>query len=67
MQLSEWLLVVVLILLLFGAPRIPQLMRGMGQGIKEFKKGMKDEPEKKDSNSTATEKKEDSPKEETQK
>lgn len=44
MGISEWLLVVILVLLLFGAPRIPQLMRGMGEGIKEFKKGMKDEP-----------------------
>ncbi|MDQ7780772.1 MAG: twin-arginine translocase TatA/TatE family subunit [Planctomycetota bacterium] len=59
MGLSEWLLVVVLVLLLFGAPRIPQLMKGMGQGIKEFKKGLKDEPGTEAGTGTATEVKKD--------
>jgi sec-independent protein translocase protein TatA len=37
----ELLLVVGIILLLFGAPRIPGLARSLGQSITEFKRGMK--------------------------
>ncbi len=37
---QEILIIVLIILLLFGARKIPQLMRGMGSGINEFKKGM---------------------------
>lgn len=35
---SEILIVVLIILILFGAKKIPELMRGLGSGIKEFKK-----------------------------
>ena len=38
----EILIILLVVLLLFGANKIPQLMRGMGQGINEFKKGLKD-------------------------
>lgn len=34
---TEILLIVVAIILLFGAKRIPELFRGMGQGVREFK------------------------------
>jgi sec-independent protein translocase protein TatA len=34
----EWLIVILAVLLLFGAKRIPELARGLGTGIKEFKK-----------------------------
>ncbi|MCO6466650.1 MAG: twin-arginine translocase TatA/TatE family subunit [Bradyrhizobiaceae bacterium] len=34
----ELLLIVLIIVVLFGARRIPELMRGLGSGIKEFKK-----------------------------
>ena len=40
--LPEVLIIMLVILLLFGATRIPQLMRGMGSGIKEFKQGLKE-------------------------
>jgi sec-independent protein translocase protein TatA len=40
--LSEILLVVLAILLLFGGKKIPELMKGLGSGIKEFKKASKD-------------------------
>lgn len=46
----ELIIVVVIVLLLFGGRKIPELMRGLGQGIGEFKKGMRDgdENEKKE-------------------
>lgn len=44
--LRELLIIVLIIVLLFGARRIPELMRGMGQGVKEFKSGMRDDEPK---------------------
>ena len=38
-------IIVVLVLLLFGGRKIPELMRGLGSGIKEFKNASKEEPE----------------------
>ena len=37
-------IIVVALLLLFGGKKIPELMKGLGQGMKEFKKATKDEP-----------------------
>ena len=39
---TELLLLGGLALLLFGGKKVPEMMRGLGQGVKEFKKGMKD-------------------------
>ena len=39
------ILLVVAIVFLFGGRKIPELMRGIGQGMKEFKKATKDEAE----------------------
>ena len=39
---TEILLILLIILLLFGAKRLPEIARGMGKSVKEFKKGMKD-------------------------
>ncbi|MCF1190338.1 twin-arginine translocase TatA/TatE family subunit [Mangrovimonas sp. AS39] len=36
-------LIVLIVLLLFGGKKIPELMRGLGSGIKEFKDASKDE------------------------
>jgi sec-independent protein translocase protein TatA len=36
-------LIVAVVLLIFGGKKIPELMRGLGQGMKEFKKATKDE------------------------
>lgn len=36
----EILLIILVILVFFGATRIPKLMRSMGQGVKEFKTGL---------------------------
>ena len=35
---SEWLIILLGIIILFGAKKIPELMKGIGSGIKEFKK-----------------------------
>jgi sec-independent protein translocase protein TatA len=40
-------LIAVILILLFGAKKIPQLMRGLGSGVKEFKDGMKEGAEEK--------------------
>jgi len=40
--MREILVIAILILLLFGAKRIPEFMKGLGSGIKEFKKSMKE-------------------------
>lgn len=33
---SEWILIVLIVLLFFGGKKIPDLMRGLGRGIREF-------------------------------
>ena len=43
------ILVVVVVLLLFGGKKIPELMKGLGTGIKEFKKGVKEDESEKES------------------
>jgi sec-independent protein translocase protein TatA len=50
----EIILIVVVLLLLFGGKKIPELMRGLGQGIKEFKKATKNEEPPKNGNSEKT-------------
>ncbi len=47
---QEILIIALIILLLFGARKIPQLMKGMGSGIKEFKKGMEEGDSETDKN-----------------
>jgi sec-independent protein translocase protein TatA len=39
---GEIILIVLVVLLLFGAKKIPELARGIGKGMSEFKKGIKD-------------------------
>jgi sec-independent protein translocase protein TatA len=39
---QEIIFIVLIALILFGAGRIPELMRNMGRGVKEFKKGLKE-------------------------
>jgi sec-independent protein translocase protein TatA len=49
---TEIIIVLVIVLLLFGGKKIPELMKGLGKGIKEFKNASNGEeestPEKKD-------------------
>ena len=37
---SEWLIILLVILLLFGGKKIPELMKGIGKGVRSFKEGM---------------------------
>ena len=39
---TELVAIVVVVLLLFGGKKIPELMRGLGSGVKSFKDGMKE-------------------------
>ncbi|MDP8217716.1 MAG: twin-arginine translocase TatA/TatE family subunit [Candidatus Theseobacter exili] len=38
----EWLIILAVILLLFGARKLPEIARNLGKGIREFKKASKD-------------------------
>jgi sec-independent protein translocase protein TatA len=40
---SEWILIIAVVLLLFGGKKIPELMKGLGGGIKEFKNAAKED------------------------
>ncbi len=53
---QEILLVALIVLLFFGGKKIPELMKGLGKGVKSFKDGMKGEDV--DDNVNADEKKE---------
>lgn len=37
---SEWLIILVIVMVIFGGKKIPELMGGLGKGIKSFKKAM---------------------------
>lgn len=39
---EQWLVVLVLVLLLFGGTKIPELMRGVGKGVGELQKGLEE-------------------------
>jgi len=62
-QLAGWfggyevVLIVVVVLLLFGGKKIPELMRGIGKGVKEFKGGISEGDEKNDNEPKETDKK----------
>ena len=42
-SMGHWLIVLAVIVLLFGAKKIPELAKGVGKGIKSFKKEMSDD------------------------
>ncbi len=44
----EWILIILVLVLLFGGKKIPELMRGLGQGMKEFKKAREEDQTHKD-------------------
>jgi len=41
--MPELIIILVIILLLFGASRLPELAKSLGKAVSEFKKGMKDD------------------------
>jgi len=43
--MQEILIILLIVLLLFGATRIPALMRSLGRGVGSFKKGLKEDPD----------------------
>lgn len=43
--MTEIILILLVVVLLFGGRKIPELMKGIGQGMKEFKKASKYDPE----------------------
>jgi sec-independent protein translocase protein TatA len=45
---TEWILIILIIVLLFGAKKIPELMKGLGSGVKEFKKAASTEEQDED-------------------
>ena len=50
------ILIVLVVLLLFGGRKIPELMKGLGQGMKEFKKATKEENNKPEEEQTEIDK-----------
>lgn len=44
---TEMIILLVIVLVLFGGSRLPSLMKGMGEGIRNFKSGMNEEPDDK--------------------
>lgn len=57
-MIGPWqiILILVIVLLLFGGRKIPELMKGLGKGAREFKEGLTGEDEKKEKNKDTDEK-----------
>ena len=43
---TEWLIIALIVILLFGSKKIPELFRSLGEAIREFKKAAKDTKQK---------------------
>lgn len=51
----HWLIILLVVVLLFGGRKIPEVMRGLGEGIRNFKDGMRgDHPVQPNQNATST-------------
>jgi len=50
----QWLIILLIILLLFGGKKIPELMRGVGKGVKAFKEGMNEVEKEINTSATTT-------------
>ena len=61
-MLGPWqiVLIVIVVILLFGGRKIPELMKGLGQGMKEFKNATKDKDKDKDKENEIVSEKDDS-------
>jgi sec-independent protein translocase protein TatA len=51
--LPELIVILIIVLVLFGASRIPEILRSFGRGLKEFKNAVGEKPEKKAANRKA--------------
>lgn len=56
LSVQELLLILVIVVVLFGARRIPEIMRGLGQGIHGFKKGIRGEDDATDDDNSGNSK-----------
>ena len=52
--ITEIILILLVVVLLFGGRKIPELMKGIGQGMKEFKKASKFDPDAEENKEVAT-------------
>lgn len=52
--MQEVIIIAIVVLLLFGGKKIPELMRGMGKGVRNFKEGMNGTDEKTDETNKPT-------------
>jgi sec-independent protein translocase protein TatA len=52
--MTEIILILLVVILLFGGRKIPELMKGIGQGMKEFKKASKFDPATEENKDVAT-------------
>ena len=51
-SISHWIIVLLIVLILFGAGKLPKVMGDLGKGIKNFKSGLKEGEEKNSPNNT---------------
>ena len=58
LQATEIIIIALIVLLLFGGKKIPELMKGIGKGVKSFKDGVKGIEDEISSDTTKEEKKE---------
>ncbi len=56
--MQEILLILLVVLIFFGGKKIPEMMRGLGQGVRSFKEGMEGTSDKKAEETADKEKKE---------
>lgn len=56
--MQEILLILLVVLIFFGGKKIPEMMRGLGQGVRSFKEGMEGSSDKKAEETADKEKKE---------
>jgi sec-independent protein translocase protein TatA len=52
----EWLIILAIVVILFGATKLPQIAKGLGESIRVFKKEVKTEEAKKDAEQSEDEK-----------
>ena len=56
LSIQELVIILLIVVVLFGARRIPDIMRGLGQGVSSFKKGIRGEDEPADDDTSGNSK-----------